>query len=233
MTAGTTIEQLRRGLIVSCQAPESHPLSSAPVIAALARCAELGGAAGVRVNGTQDVRATKQLVSLPTIGIQKVALRTGRLLITPDLDSARDLALAGADMIALEVTDERPGGVDRGVQLIAEVHRELGLPVMADVSTFEEGMLAWRGGAELVATTLSGYTRYTAGRDGPDLELAGAMARAGIRAVLEGGATSPAEVTAAFTEDVWAVVVGRAITDPLAITERFAAAIPNGRRRWM
>jgi N-acylglucosamine-6-phosphate 2-epimerase len=203
------------------------------MIAALARCAELGGAAAVRVNGSPDVRATKQRVSLPTIGLHKAPLRPGRFLITPDLDSARDLALAGADMIALEVTAERPGGLTRGVQLIAEVHRELNLPVMADVSTLEEGLLAWREGAELVATTLSGYTRYTADRDGPDLELAGAMARAGIRSILEGRITRPPEVAAAFAEDVWAVVVGGAITNPVAITARFAGATPNGRRRLM
>jgi N-acylglucosamine-6-phosphate 2-epimerase len=154
-------------------------------------------------------------------------------LITPDLGAARALALAGADMIALEVTAERPGGVARGVKLIAEVHRELNLPVMADVSTLEEGLLAWRGGAELVATTLSGYTPYTDDRDGPDVELAAAMAQAGIRTVLEGRITSPLQVAAAFDEDVWAVVVGRAITDPLAIAARFADAIQTDRRRLM
>ncbi len=180
MTSSTVVDQLRQGLIVSCQASTPHPLRDARIIAALARCAELGGAAGVRVNGCEDVRATKAHVSLPTIALEKVPLRPGRFLITAELDAARDLALAGADMIALEVTSERPGGVARGLKLIADVHRELQLPVMADVSTLEEGMSAWRAGAELVATTLSGYTPYTADRDGPDLELARSMARAGI-----------------------------------------------------
>ena len=164
------------------------------------------------------------------IAIDKVPLRPGRFLITPDLGAARDLALAGADMIALEVTAERPGGVAKGVELIVEVHRELDLPVMADVSTLEEGLSAWRGGAELVATTLSGYTPYTIRHPGPDVELARAMAQAGIRTVLEGRISSPLEVAAAFAADVWAVVVGRAITDPVATTARFAEAIPKSVR---
>jgi N-acylglucosamine-6-phosphate 2-epimerase len=230
MTTNTVVDQLRQGLIVSCQASTPHPLRNARIIAALARCAELGGAAGVRVNSSEDVRATKDHISLPMIAIDKVPLRPGRFLITPDLGAARDLALAGADMIALEVTAERPGGVAKGVELIVKVHRELDLPVMADVSTLEEGLSAWRGGAELVATTLSGYTPYTIRHPGPDVELARAMAQAGIRTVLEGRISSPLEVAAAFAEDVWAVVVGRAITDPVATTARFAEAIPKSVR---
>lgn len=227
MTSIKVVDQLHEGLVVSCQAAEPHPLRDSRIIAALARCAELGGAAAVRVNGCADARATKDQASLPVVALHKVPLRKGRSLITPDLGAARELAVAGADMIAIEVTAERPGGLARGVKLIADVHRELALPVMADVSNFEEGWLAWQGGAELVATTLSGYTPYTDDRGGPDLELAGAMARAGIRTVLEGRISSPAEVAAAFAAGVWAVVVGRAITDPMATTARFAEAIPR------
>jgi N-acylglucosamine-6-phosphate 2-epimerase len=40
-----------------------------------------------------------------------------------------------------------------------------------------------------------------------------------------------AHVRAAFDAGAWAVVVGGAITDPLAITQRLAAATPRGSLR--
>lgn len=223
MTAGTVTE-LKGGLVVSCQAPPGHPLRKPEVIAALSRCAELGGAAGVRVAGVRDVEAVRRQVEIPIIGIEKVELRPGRYWITPDLAAARALVVAGAAMVAVEVSSDPPTGVEGGVRLISEIHDRLGVPVMADVSSHEEAMLAWEGGADLVGTTLSGYTLSSAGADGPDLQLARRLAAARVRTVLEGRVESPAQVRAAFEAGVWAVTVGTAITNPLAITQRFVAA---------
>jgi N-acylglucosamine-6-phosphate 2-epimerase len=101
----------------------------------------------------------------------------------------------------------------------------IGVPVMADVSTLDEGLRAAEGGATFVGTTLSGYTPYTQRLDqGPDVELVGALAASGIRVVAEGRYASPADVRRAFDAGAFAVVVGGAITDPVAITRRFVAA---------
>lgn len=224
MSLAAPLLAMQGGLVVSCQAAEGHPLREPGLIAAMARCAELGGAAGVRVNGAEDVRAVKRVVRGPVIGLAKVPL-LGRQLITEDADAAQDLAAAGADVIALEVTGEAPGGIGSRLRLLRAVRAGLGVPVLADVSNLGEGLAAWEAGAELVGTTLAGYTRDSPRLDGPDLELAGALVALGIRTVVEGRVRSPAEVARALAGGAWAVVVGTSITDPVALTRRFAAAV--------
>lgn len=213
---------VRGGLVVSCQAPDGHPLRRTSVIALLAECAELGGASGVRINHPDDVRAVKDVVRLPVIGLTKVARPDGRALITPRFELAQQLVTAGADMVAVEATGETPGDPWR---LVKRVRDDLGVPVMADVSTLEEGLRAWEVGADVVSTTLSGYTPASspAGAD-PDLDLVGRLAAQGVRTVAEGRLSTVEHIRTAFARGAWAVVVGGAVTDPLAITGRLAAA---------
>jgi N-acylglucosamine-6-phosphate 2-epimerase len=221
---GHDLERLRNGLIVSCQAHGDHPLRDPRIIAALAECAERGGAAGIRADGPEDVAEIKRRISLPVIGIYKQALTEKRFFITPTLDHARELAEVGADLIALEATFEnRPDDRELG-HLVGNIHTELGVPVMADISVFEEGVRAWQMGADLVATTLSGHTRKSQGRGKPDLELVSNLAEAGIRVVSEGHIRTPQHVSAAFRGGAFCVVVGTAITDPLEITTWFTAS---------
>lgn len=222
------IKRLRGGLVVSCQAPDGHPLRRTSVIALLAECAERGGACGVRVNHPDDVRAVRDVVGLPVIGLTKIARPAGRPLITPEFELARRLVAAGADMVAMEATEEVAASHGDPSHLVARIRDELGVPVMADVSTLEEGLRAWEAGADIVATTLSGYTPSASSPgDGPDLELVGRLAARGVRTVAEGRLSTAGHVEAAFAEGAWAVVVGGAVTDPLAITRRLAAATPR------
>ncbi|MDG4833264.1 putative N-acetylmannosamine-6-phosphate 2-epimerase [Solwaraspora sp. WMMD1047] len=211
------------GLVVSCQAPEGHPLRTPAVIARLAACAALGGAAAVRVNHPDDVRAVKSAVALPVIGLHKVRA-ADRDLITPRWDLAADLAAAGADIVAVEATGrgELPIG-----EFVARIHGQLGLPVMADVATLVQGTAAWAAGADLVATTLSGYTEDSPRQSAPDLALVAALTAAGVRTVAEGRLGTADQVRAAFASGAFAAVVGTAITDPVALTRGLAAAVPR------
>ncbi|HTJ38771.1 MAG TPA: putative N-acetylmannosamine-6-phosphate 2-epimerase [Dactylosporangium sp.] len=223
---GSVLEATAGGLVVSCQAPEGHPLRSPDAIARLAECAARGGAVAVRVNSPEDVRAARSAVDLPVIGLHKVRA-ADRYLITPAWDLAAALAEAGADVIAAEAT----GRGDLPIaDLAARVHDELGLPLMADVATFEQGTAAWSAGADLVATTLSGYTMDSPQSTEPDLELVARLALAGVRTVAEGRLATDLHVRGAFAAGAHAVVVGTAITDPLALTRRLYAATPASAR---
>jgi N-acylglucosamine-6-phosphate 2-epimerase len=232
--SASVVEQLRGGLVVSCQAPPGHPLREPDVIGLMAECAQLGGAAGLRVNGAEDIKAAQLRTSLPIIGLHKVRASTSRDYITPGLEYATELAAAGAAVIALEATGEVPG---EPLSLLAQVRCELGLPAMADVSTLDEGLQAWDAGADLVGTTLSGYTAASRadGVDsddaGPDLRLVEALTAHGVRTIAEGRYATVPQIEQAFAAGAWAVVVGTAITDPVAITRRLASATPLARSR--
>lgn len=190
----------------------------------MARAALAGGAAGLRVNGAEDIRAVRPLSTVPLVGLNKVWGRH-RLLITPTLDLARAVVLAGADVVAVDATDE---SAEEGRPPI-EDFVGLGVPVMADVSTLQEATRAFEAGATVVSTTLSGYTAgFPARSELPDVALVAAIAREGIPVVAEGRYRTPDQVANALDCGAIAVVVGGAITDPYATTRLFAAATPQG-----
>jgi N-acylglucosamine-6-phosphate 2-epimerase len=218
-------------LVVSVQAPEGSPLRKTSHMVAMARAAEAGGAAGIRAEGGTDVAAIRAAVALPIIGLRKRRVPGSAVYITPDLADAREVAAAGADILAVDATPRpRLGGVPPG-DFIAALTRELPQPVLADVDSVEAGAAALEAGAAAVATTLAGYTDAGPPPAEPDLELVARLAAELDRPVLaEGRYGSPAAVRAALEAGAFAVVVGAAITDPLALTRRFAAAAAGARR---
>lgn len=220
------IELLRGGLIVSCQAPTGTPLCDPHIISAMALAAEQNGAAGVRINSSEHVVATKRKVRVPIIGIEKVVTDQSNVYITPTFAVASRIADSGADIIALDGTSRpRPDG-EQLRELIHRVHQELQLPVMADVATLDEGLQAAEFGAEIVATTLCGYTAESRGVKLPAFELLEQLAkRLNVPVICEGGVSSPDDLRRAFDCGAFAVVVGTAITGVGFLTERFAAAL--------
>jgi N-acylglucosamine-6-phosphate 2-epimerase len=218
------LESLRGGLVVSVQ--------GFPEIAAMARAAEAGGAAGIRA---QEVAAVKGAVNLPVIGLRKRVVEGSEVYITPTVEDARAVAAAGADIVAVDATlRPRPGGIS-AERFMAELARELPRPLLADVDSLEAGVAAREAGAAAVATTLAGYTGGAAAAApphgdgsasaGPDLDLVEALASAlDCPVFAEGRIATPEQARAAFDAGAFAVVVGTAITDPVALTRGFAAA---------
>lgn len=221
MTHGP-LEIITGRLIASVQASAGTPVRDTEVIAALAASALLGGASGLRLNGPEDIRRMRAETTAPIIGLHKV-WNGVRNIITPDVALAVGLAEAGADVIAVDATTEQLGG---SFALLGEIAEATGRPVMADVSTFDEGVRAWEAGASVVGTTLSGYTPHSSPSEGPDLELVAELVAAGIPTIAEGRYQTPDQVRTAFDVGALAVVVGGAITDPIAITRRFVAVTP-------
>lgn len=220
------IQRIRNGLIVSCQAREGEPMDRPEHLAAFAKSAEMGGAKGIRANRPENIAAIRAQVDLPIIGIYKVDYADSPVYITPTFADAAAVARAGADIIAVDGTQRtRPLG-ESLEGLISRIHDELGLPVMADVSTWEEGVAAERAGADLVATTLAGYTEYSRKAEGPDLLLVEELVNAcSVPVMAEGRFATPEQVAEAFRLGAHAVVVGAAITQPISLTQRFVAAI--------
>ncbi len=231
MRTSPIIEALRGGLIVSCQARPGSPVYGPLFMAAFARCAEIGGAVGLRVNGPADVRAVRRAVSLPIIGIYKQRSQRWPVYITPTFSAARRVRQAGADMVAVDATHRSRRGGLSPEELIVAIQSRLSCPVMADIDSLEEGVAAWKAGAELIATTLAGYTQARPNTEGPDLDLVkDLVARVDIPVICEGRIRHPGDVSAAFAAGAYAVVVGTAITNPVAITQGFARGTPRGAR---
>jgi N-acylglucosamine-6-phosphate 2-epimerase len=86
---------------------------------------------------------------------------------------------------------------------------------MADISTFKEAVKAEEFGADLISTTLSGYTDYSPKMDMPDFDLIKKISSSlSIPVVAEGRISSPSQAKRAIELGAFAVVVGSAITRP-------------------
>ncbi|TVR20215.1 MAG: N-acetylmannosamine-6-phosphate 2-epimerase [Anaerolineaceae bacterium] len=219
------IARVRGRLIVSCQALEDEPLHGADIMARMALAAAQGGAVAIRANGVDDIRAIRQTVDLPIIGLYKSGDQG--IYITPTIDHALAVLSAGADVVAFDATNRpRPNG-ETITGIIAAIHERGGL-ALADVSTFDEGMAAQSAGADFVAPTLAGYTAYSTQLDGPDFALITRLvAELATPIIAEGRIRTPDEATQALQTGALAVVVGSAITRPQLITAEFARALPQ------
>jgi N-acylglucosamine-6-phosphate 2-epimerase len=219
------LEQLRGTLIVSCQAPFGSPLNEPFIISAMALTAEQEGAAGVRLNYPANIQAARERISIPIIGIEKVITAGFDVYITPTFAIAENLTQSGSDIIALDAT-RRPRPHNETIEtLIPRIRKDLQRPVMADIATYEEGLFAADCGADIVATTLCGYTAESQGTSLPALNLLENLAaKLSVPIVCEGGVASPEDLRRAFDAGAFAVVVGTAITGITQLVQQFVRA---------
>ncbi len=209
-------------LIVSCQADAESPFAAPEFIRALALAALQGGAQGLRLEGAANIRAVRPVTDVPIIGLVKRRGAFRHVYITPEPSDVAAVAEAGADIVAFDATlRERPVSV---ADLVREAHAR-GLTALADIATVADAEHALEAGADMVSTTLSGYTDSSPQREGPDFELISALAARGVRPLAEGRIRTPAEAAEALRRGAFAVVVGGAITRPEVLTARFAAAL--------
>jgi N-acylglucosamine-6-phosphate 2-epimerase len=212
-------------LVVSCQAAPGNPFFSPEAMALMARAAEAGGAGGIRANGVEDIAAIRAVTDLPIIGLNKLGDPNG-VFITPTFEAAIGLVAAGADLIALDGT-LRPRPDSRSLRdQIRRIHDEFGVPVLADVDSLEAGLAARAAGADLIATTLSGYTSSADNAAaGPAVELVRQLAaELDCPVIAEGRIRTPEDIRAVCEAGAYAVVVGTAITNPMEVTTRLVAA---------
>ncbi|MBV8672195.1 MAG: N-acetylmannosamine-6-phosphate 2-epimerase [Acidobacteriaceae bacterium] len=218
-------ESLRGSLIVSCQAPPGDPLDDVDTLRRIAVSAIRGGAAGLRANGVECIQAFRRDTGIPIIGIQKRRIND-EVSITPDFACAKSIADAGADIVALDCSASRSPAAEPWRDVLRKIKVNLGRPVLADIASLEEAVAAQWAGADLVATTLYGFTPDTAHSRAVNWELVARLVQAlSVPLIVEGHISRPEEARQAIELGAFAVVVGSAITRPESITARFAAAL--------
>lgn len=222
-------KQIKGKVIVSCQAVPGEPLyvEEKSIMYLMARAAKQAGTPAIRTSSVRDVIAIKEETGLPVIGLIKVKYEGFESYITPTMKEVDELAAAGSDVIALDCTEQRRGDGQSVSEFITKVREKYPDAIlMADISTYEEGINAWKLGMDLVGTTMSGYTDYSPKLPGPDYELARRLASTvDIPVIGEGRIHSPEQAVEMLDTGAFAVVVGGAITRPLEIARRFMQAV--------
>ena len=222
-------EQMKGKVIVSCQAVPGEPLyvEEKAIMYLMARAAKQAGTPVIRTSSIRDVTAIKEETGLPVIGLIKVQYDGFESYITPTMKEVDALVEAGSDVIALDCTNQKRGDGKSISEFITEVRRKYPDEIlMADISTYEEGVNAWKLGVDIVGTTMSGYTPYSPKLDGPDYELVKKLSSTvDIPVIGEGRVHSPEQAVEMLNAGAFAVVVGGAITRPLEIAQRFIKAV--------
>ncbi len=230
MTPAEVVQSIQGRLLVSCQASEGDVFHDPQLMSHFAAAAVTGGAAGIRANGSNDIRAIRRVTEVPIVGIEKTVHHDGLPLITPSFESARGLVEAGADMVALDCSER--GQHAGALRRIREIHAKLRVPVLADVATAAQAISAVDAGADFVLSTLRGYTIET--KDFLDFDptfIAELVRVSRVPVIAEGRISSPEEARQAIAAGALAVIVGTAITRPAEIARSFAIAIEGEHSR--
>ena len=224
------LERLRGGLIVSVQAWPGSPIDDPAVIAAMAQAAIANGAVAVRVQGEGHIRAVRARITAPIIGLIKRTYEGFEPYITPTDDEARSLLACGADIVAFDATARpRPGRAT--VESIVATILAAGSVAMADCASAADALCAQAAGAQIVATTLCGYTPQSVGHPLPALDLVAEMRALEAFVICEGGIHSPAQAVAGLEAGADAIVVGTAITNIDWLVREFSVPVDKRRVR--
>jgi N-acylglucosamine-6-phosphate 2-epimerase len=220
------MNNLPKGLIVSCQAPVNSPLHDPYIIAAMAQAAVNNGAVAVRIDTPSHIQAVRTKVQVPIIGLWKQIITGSDVYITPQFHHAVAVAEAGADIIAIDATIRNRPGNEQLADIINLIHQKLNKPVMADVDTYEAAQLAVSLGVDIVGTTLFGYTGSTQNFSPPAWELlTQIIENLDTFVICEGGISSPEMAKKALILGANAVVVGGAITGIDLLVKAYHSAL--------
>ena len=230
MTKETLFALMKGTVIVSCQVTPGEPLydRERSVMPLMARAAKLAGAKMIRTSSVRDIVEIKEETGLPVIGLIKREYPGFQGRITMTMREVDECMAAGADVVSIDCTDCVRGDGLTPTEFLKAVREEYpNIIIMADCATFEEGVAAHAAGADLVGTTMNGYTPQTAGETGePNFALVARLAKTlPCPVIAEGRIHTPEQARKMLEIGAWAVVVGGAITRPLEIASRFMAAV--------
>lgn len=223
------LENIKGRLIVSCQALPHEPLHSSFIMGRMAVAAKEGGAAGIRANSKEDIEEIRRVVDLPVIGIVKRDYPDSSIYITATMKEVDEVVSAGADIIALQATDNlRPEGKTLE-QFFQEVRAKYpDQKFMADCSTVQEAVFADELGFDFIGTTMVGYTEQSKHLkiENNDFEIIREiLSKVKHPVIAEGNINTPQKARRVLDLGCYSVVVGSIITRPQLITKSFVEAI--------
>lgn len=222
----TLLDKLQGGLVVSCQPVDGGPLDKPEIVAATCAAAIAGGAAGVRVEGVENIRAARAAVSAPIIGIVKYDAPGTQVRITPRISDVHGLTAAGADVIAFDATARAR---EDSREAVLKAILDGGALAMADCAQIADGQWAQSCGASILGTTLSGYTEETQrDNEDPDLELVRRFKGLESFVMAEGRYNTPDLAALALASGANSVTVGTALTRLEIMTSTFVSAMTKG-----
>lgn len=222
------LEQVKNGVIVSCQALPDEPLHSSFIMSKMAKAAKEGGAVGIRANSVVDIQAIQDTVDLPIIGIIKKVYDQSEVFITPTLKEIRAVCATNVEVVAIDATlRTRPDNMEIS-EIIKKIKKEYpDTLLMADTSCIEDVKAANESGFDIIGTTLHGYTLDTKGLDISDNDfeyLKKVLEVTTLPVIAEGKIDLPEKAKRVLELGCTSVVVGGAITRPKEIAERFVNA---------
>lgn len=230
------LKSMKGGLIVSCQVQHDDPIYSPDIVVLMAKAAKWAGAKGIRANSPEQIRAIKEAVDLPIIGLYKIWHDDTDVFITPTMESAKEIWEAGADIIAMDTTSQITHEKTYAYELLPKVKEAIPEAItFADVSNYEEAERAVSLGADIVGPTLYGYTEETKDIEQPDLRAFAKMCRDfgdKVYMAMEGHIYTPEDAMKAIFLGADIVVVGSAITRPHLTAKRFVDLLSGYQSNW-
>ena len=218
------LSRLRRApVVVSVQASEAR-LHRPEILGELAWASVQEGAGVLRAEGVENIRALMGLHA-PVVGLIKKVYSGSEVYITPTSAEVDQLLATGCEVIALDATvRSRPDG-ETLPALIKRIH-DGGKLALADCDNLISVRYAVESGADLISTTLAGYTPDSPPMSDPDLRFVrAAIQESGKPVLAEGRFTEPWQVRVALRMGAAGVVIGGAINDPIKNTRRFMDVI--------
>ncbi len=220
------IERLNRcPLVASVQASDGSPLEDPATLARMAKASASRGVLVLRAQGVENIRAIRAETGLPVIGLIKRRYSGSEVYITPTMREVEELLATDCEAVALDATARvRPKGA-KLEDLIRRIHGD-GKLAMGDCDAMAAAEHARDCGADLIGTTLSGYTQDSPTPAGPDLDFVRtASNRLGLPVLAEGRFSEPKDAQSALRCGAAGVVVGGALNDPVRQTERFVRSL--------
>ncbi len=221
------ISKLKHGLIVSCQAEVGSPFNSPEGVTMFAKAAVAGGAVGIRSEGIDKTKMILESVDVPVIGLIKSKFDDGSIRITGSFSDVDELSAISCSIIAIDGTFRKRDGLT-GPEFIHRIKSEFDVLIMADIAKEDEALECEQAGADLISTTLNGYTPDTIAHKifSPNFELVKVILQIIKNPVIaEGRINSPEAAKKMIELGAYAVVVGTAITRPHIITSWYVDAM--------